>query len=76
MPNRLDDTLSKGMGVAKDPVRASQLFQGACDAKEAVACANIGELYWRGVGVAQDEARAKQLFKRACDLGDTKTCSY
>jgi TPR repeat protein len=64
-----------GHGVARNPVRAAELFERACAGTGAAdGCLALGELYRVGDTVALDERRAQQLFERACDAGSGRAC--
>ncbi|MCC6521752.1 MAG: sel1 repeat family protein [Polyangiaceae bacterium] len=73
-------------GVARDPARARQLFEEACQAEDAAACRQLG-LLLEGVppvagpaGAAPGAERtrdldaARDLFARACVQGDLEGC--
>jgi hypothetical protein len=64
-----------GLGVVKDPYRARDLYDKACDGGDALACLSLGALYEAGDGVLQDSYRARQLFRRACDGGNEEACA-
>ncbi len=64
-----------GIGVTKDAARAVALYRQACDAGQAVACANLGIMYDYGRGVEKDVARAATLYRQACDAGVANACN-
>jgi TPR repeat protein len=74
----------EGVGVAKDPIKANDLFRKAGDladkscagnSKTAVTdCRTLGTIYEFGLGVAPDPARAKILYGKSCQLGDKEAC--
>jgi TPR repeat protein len=73
-----------GSGVAKDPVRAAQLFKRVCEGASvaaqaggmpsARACLPYAERLASGVGVPKDEGRAMEFFASACEQGAFDTC--
>jgi uncharacterized protein len=71
---QLGNIYAEGTGVAKDEVRATQLFQQACDVGEGSSCVLVGMRTIAGKGVAEDAARGMQLLKRACDGGAPLGC--
>lgn len=54
-------------GVTKNSKLAAQFWLVAAKKGEAVACHNLGLLYWQGRGVPKNEDTAKQLFSVASD---------
>jgi TPR repeat protein len=56
------------------PEAALQLYQRACDADGAQACARLGHMYRLGKGTAADEARGLDYLQRACRLGSPGAC--
>jgi len=64
-----------GTKLPKDPAKAAQDFERACEAKELKSCADGATLFWAGRdGVTRDAARAARLAKKACDGGVTAGC--
>jgi TPR repeat protein len=58
-----------GSGVPRDEARAAALYEKACDASDAFACAGLGRLVRLGRGgLARDPARARVLFEKACGM--------
>ena len=55
--------------VEKDPARAYQLFQRACDGGNAVGCSWQAWHLQHGAGIARDQDSARPLYQRACDDG-------
>lgn len=47
---------------------------GECDAGNAEACVDLGQLHRRGAGVSQNKGRAASLYQRACDLDSGRGC--
>jgi len=45
-----------------------------CDAGEAAACRELGELRLKGVGGPKSRKDGREAFERACDLGDGAAC--
>ena len=72
--NNLGYAYSIGKGVAKDPNKAAQLYQKACDGGEMLGCRNLGYAYSIGKGVAKDPNKAAQLYQKACDGGEMGGC--
>ena len=73
--NNLGYAYSIGKGVAKDPNKAAQLYQKACDGGEMGGCGNLANAYEKGDGVTKDLSKAAQLYEKACDGGDMRGCS-
>jgi TPR repeat protein len=63
-----------GLGVPKNPSRAEQAYQKACDLGNAASCVSLANMYTNGSGLPEDRARAALLRQKACDLGDSKMC--
>ena len=59
---------------ANDYQKAKELFEKACDSKNARACFNLGFLYSKGKGVSQDDQKASKLWQKACDGNDALAC--
>lgn len=57
-----------------DYAEARALYERACEASVADACADLGLLFQRGRGVERDVGRAFRLLQRACDLGSASGC--
>lgn len=51
----------------KDYAVAIDLYTKACDAKDAEACAIVGDMYDEGKGVKWDESKSIQFYVKACD---------
>jgi len=62
-----------GEGVAKDPVRATSLLAGLCNA-QSDQCAAYGDRLWDGIGVDQDRAMARSAYATACEHGKGDAC--
>ena len=58
---------SEGEGVRRDPVRAAEFYQRACDGGIASGCFQFALLHAYGDGVPRDQARATESYRRACD---------
>ena len=67
--NNLGNAYSKGKGVAKDPNKAAQFYQKACDGGEMQGCSSLAITYEEGRGVTKDLSKAAQLYEKACDGG-------
>ena len=50
-------------------------LDAACEARDFVACNNLGTLFERGDGRPRDLRRATQLYARACDGNDALGCA-
>ncbi len=62
--------------IARDPVKAVQLYRKACDAGDPIGCSYLGRAHADGVGgLARDPAKAAQLYASACDAGSGSACS-
>lgn len=59
---------------AKDYQKAKELFEKACDDKDAKACLNLGLLYAKGQGVEQNYQKAREFLQKACDGNDALAC--
>lgn len=51
-----------------------QVFAQSCQAKDAMACNNLGLLYQRGLHVSKDLKRANEFLERSCSLGAPIGC--
>ena len=58
-----------------DPASRARQYPEKCNAGDADACFNLGQVYANGEGVAQDKAKAAQLFRKACDAGSSSGCN-
>ena len=58
---------SEGEGARRDPVRAAEFYQRACDGGLASGCFQFALLYAYGDGMPRDQARATESYRRACD---------
>ena len=72
--NNLGYAYSKGEGVAKDPNKAAQLYQKACDGGEMFGCIYLGHCYQEGNGIVKDPEKAVKLYQKACDGGEMFGC--
>lgn len=61
--------LEHGEGIAKDPMKAHDLYCDAARGGDAEAMYNLGWMYANGRGVPRDDAVAASLFARAASLG-------
>ena len=67
-------TFCVGMSVAfalDDEVKS---LEKDCNGGNAVACVDLGLMYYNGEGVKQDKSKAKKLFGDACDMGYQGGC--
>lgn len=60
--------------AVSQPQSAAAAAQSKCDAGEASACFNLGEMYRDGKGVGKDVAKAVNLFVKACDGSSGDAC--
>jgi TPR repeat protein len=63
-----------GIHTRRQPERAVQLFEQACNAGYPAACTYLASSYEHGVGVTADRARAQRLYESACNSGDGRAC--
>ena len=59
---------------AKNYSKAVNLYNKACDNKDAIGCHNLGFMYYNGQGVKKNSNKALDLFKKACDLNYEGGC--
>jgi uncharacterized protein len=64
-----------GDGVQRDPAKAVDILEKACNADVAVACWNLAALNDRGEAISQNRPRAALLAAKACVLGEVEGCS-
>ena len=57
-----------------DYVEARPLLDQACDAGNAEACGDLGQVYDSGWGIPQDHNRSAALFLKACNAGNVDSC--
>jgi hypothetical protein len=69
----LGDRHERGIGVAKDEVRAVPFLARACDLKIGDACYRAGTLL-DSASAAPDLPRAFQLYRKGCDLNSANGC--
>lgn len=69
----LGDQLDRGVGVAKDAVKALRFYSRACDLRHGEACYRAG-LQFDTLSRAPDLPRAVGLYRRACDLKSGNGC--
>lgn len=58
----------------KDEVRATRLYERACELGDAAGCLFAGQMYEYAHGVIKDDARATGLYQKACDVGWAPGC--
>lgn len=63
-----------GRGVERDPARAAQMLERACDRGFAPSCIALSDMVEAGDGVAADADRARSLLEQACASGSTDAC--
>lgn len=73
--NSLANAYHSGRSVAKDDIKASQLYNKACNGGYADACFSLGIQYYNGNGVKKDQNKADQLYRKACDSGISEACT-
>jgi uncharacterized protein len=64
----------EGVGLVKDPERATYFFKRGCSASSKLGCVLLGEAYLDGRGVDKDPERAAELFTMACQAKDSAAC--
>jgi uncharacterized protein len=62
--------------VLGNAMRATALYQRACDLDLATACYNLAWQYLQGTGALRDEPRGRELERKACMLGDPGACDH
>lgn len=68
------DRLQRGIGVARDPVRALTFHIRACALKQGDSCYHAGTLLDSASGGQQDIPRAKQFYRKGCELNSADGC--
>jgi TPR repeat protein len=63
-----------GDGAAKDPVRAEELYEKACDAASVAGCVGLGLMLSAEGRTPDEQARARDALQRACDQDDPRGC--
>ena len=66
--------LAEGIGVDKNPTRATEVYAKACDGGMKLACRNLGLMYRDGRGVPADPGKADQLLDKACHANVPFAC--
>ena len=61
-------------GVEKNPLRAAQLYEKACDLGHENACYNLGVMYMDGEFLKKNKLKAAELFKKSCDMNFDLAC--
>lgn len=61
---------ANGLGVAKNPARAIELYRKAAKSGNAAAQNSLGLLYYQGRGAPQDYVEAAGWFRKAAELGN------
>lgn len=56
--------------------KVEELYERACDAGNADACASVGLMYQNGRGVAADGLHAFVFYKQACDANSASACLH
>lgn len=64
-----------GLGVEKDPRRAFEIWQRACELGSGPGCARVGFSLEQGFGVESDLDGAVEHYSRACDEGAPMGCA-
>ena len=72
--NNLGYAYSIGKGVAKDPNKAAQFYQKACDGGAMEGCFSLGNAYYNGDGVTKNLNKSVELYQKACDGGEMEGC--
>jgi hypothetical protein len=74
---RLGTMYELGLGIARDPTIAVDLYTRACDGGRPAACTSLGNIFWNGSGsVAKDTTAALALFEKACDARHEEACIF
>src|SRR5215831_8952594 len=73
--NRLGLLYYSGNRVAKNEVRADQLFDKACTGGLVAACDNLGRAYASGRGVPKNDPEAVRLYRHTCENGGSWGCT-
>jgi TPR repeat protein len=63
-----------GIHTRREPERAVELFDEACDAGYPSACTYLASSYEHGIGIVADRARAQRLYESACNSADGRAC--
>lgn len=63
-----------GIHTRREPERAVELFDQACDAGYPAACTYLASSYEHGVGITADRSRAQRLYESACNSADGRAC--
>ncbi|GAA6870696.1 hypothetical protein HpHNI57_03480 [Helicobacter pylori] len=58
----------------QDFSKARKYFEKACDLKDGLGCAALGDLYYDGEGVEKNLTKAAYFYSKACKLGYKKAC--
>ena len=58
-----------GGGMAKDDIKAAELYQKAAEQGNAMAQYNLGMMYQKGEGVTRDAAKAEEWLQKAAAQG-------
>lgn len=66
--------VSRGVGGAKEELRAIELLTRGCENDDYPSCTDLGARHREGRGVGKDPTRAVELFKKACDGADPAAC--
>jgi uncharacterized protein len=59
---------------AKNPPKALELLNRACDAKVGRACASLSVAYESGIGVERDGSKAAAIARASCEAGEHRAC--
>jgi hypothetical protein len=65
---------SPGHGVRASLAEAHRHYQLACDGGYALACYDIGTLYWTGEGVPESWPTGQAYYERACGMHHADAC--
>jgi uncharacterized protein len=64
-------------GTPRDPRRALEHWQRACERRDGRSCAFVGIVFEDGPdGLARDEAKSQAAMTRACEVGDRYGCDW
>jgi uncharacterized protein len=66
----------RGLGMKRDPVKAREVYDRACNAgNNSSSCTNLGLMMRKGDGGPKDKAGGDAALQRACDAGVEVACS-
>jgi TPR repeat protein len=63
-----------GRIVERNPARAAQWYEKACDLGSGDGCLYYGRMLRIGDGIQRDDAKGREILLRACTLGTGAGC--